>query len=165
VNPEAYEAFAKGRFYLTTNSNTPQEINRALSYFEHAIQKDSDFALAYVGLADCYQFLGGFRWVPPQDAYQHAKEAIDKALRLDATLGEAHTTLGTLSWSYEWDWQAAEREFKYALDLTPNYVDGHANLALYLGWSGRRSTATMLPNPVAFFGNDFGGGADAIYRR
>jgi adenylate cyclase len=94
VDPKAYEAFAKGRFYLTTNSNTPQGIKQALSYFEHAVQKDSDFALAYVGLADCYQFLGGFRRMPPRDAYQRAKEAIDKALLLDATLARP-----TLPWA------------------------------------------------------------------
>jgi len=141
VNAEAYEAFAKGRFYLTTNSDTQQGVKQAQSYFEQAIQKDPDFALAYVGLADCYQFLGGFRWLPPKDSYQRAKEAIDKALRLDATLGEAHNALAWGIWLYEWDWQAAEREFKYAVELAPNYVEGHFYMALYLSWSGRRAEA------------------------
>ncbi|WP_263366681.1 protein kinase domain-containing protein [Edaphobacter bradus] len=141
VNAAAYEAYLKGRFQETTSFSTPHTIKDAQRYFEEAIQQDSGFALAYVGLADCYQSLGDFRWVPPQDAYRPAKEALNKALRLDATLGEAHTTLGWLSWRYEWDWPTAEREFNYALELNPNYGDGHANLAVYLGWSGRRAEA------------------------
>jgi eukaryotic-like serine/threonine-protein kinase len=138
VNPAAYEAYLKGRFYETTGFSTLRETKNAQSYFEEAIQKDSGFALAYVGLADCYENLGSFRWVPPQDAYRPAKEAVKKALRLDETLGEAHTTLGWLSWRYDWDWPTAEREFNLALELNPNYGDGHANLAV---WAGRRAAA------------------------
>jgi tetratricopeptide (TPR) repeat protein len=141
VNPAAYEAYLKGRFYETTNFSTLRGTKNAQSYFEEAIQKDSGFALAYVGLADCYENLGSFRWVPPPDAYRPAKEALNKALRLDETLGEAHTELGWLSWRYDWDWPTAEREFNYALQLNPNYPEGHADLALYLGWAGRRAEA------------------------
>ena len=141
VNPAAYEAYLKGRFYETTSFSTLRATKNAQSYFEQAIQKDSGFALAYVGLADCYENLGSFRWVPPPDAYRPAKEALNKALRLDEALGEAHTELGWLSWRYDWDWPTAEREFNYALQLSPNYPEGHANLALYLGWTGRRTEA------------------------
>ena len=117
VNPAAYEAYLKGRSYFTTAS-TPQTLKLAESYFEEAIRKDPGFALGYVGLADCYQTLGQFRWLAPQEAYRPAKEAIRKALELDGTLGEAHSSLAGLSWQYEWDWRTAEREFKYALELT-----------------------------------------------
>jgi eukaryotic-like serine/threonine-protein kinase len=141
VNPAAYEAYLKGRFYATTGSSTLLGTKNAQRYFEEAIQKDSGFALAYVGLADCYEKLGVFRWVPPQDAYRPAKEALKKALRLDETLGEAHHTLAWLSWRYDWDWPTAEREFNLAIELNPNYGDGHANLAVYLGWAGRRAEA------------------------
>jgi TolB-like protein/predicted Ser/Thr protein kinase len=141
VNPGAYEAYLKGRFYETTNFDTEQEIKKTQSYFEEAVQKDPSFALAYIGLADCYRTLGDFRWLPPQDAYRHAKEALRKALELDETLGEGHTTLGWLSWRYDWDWRTAEKEFNYALEVNPNYWHGHAVLALYLGWLGRRAEA------------------------
>jgi serine/threonine protein kinase/Tfp pilus assembly protein PilF len=141
VNPEAYEAYLKGNFYLSTEFNTQQGVMKARSYFEEAIQKDSGFALAYVGLASCYSNLASFRWLPPQDALSHAREAINKALQLDETLSEAHATLGWLSWRHEWNWRNAERELNYALELSPNDVDAHQNLAVYLGWSGRRAEA------------------------
>jgi serine/threonine protein kinase/Tfp pilus assembly protein PilF len=134
VNPQAYEAFLKGR---STNTLTLKGLKEAQAYFQEAVQQDPSFALAYVGLADCYLGLGSFRWIAPQDAYRHANEAIRKAVELNPNLGEAHSTLGWLSWRYEWDWAAAEKEFKRALELNPNYVTGHINLGLYLGWSGR----------------------------
>jgi tetratricopeptide (TPR) repeat protein len=81
------------------------------------------------------------RWLSPQDAYQHANEAVRKAIELDSTLGEAHATLGWLSWRHEWNWRTAEREFRYAVELSPSYVVGHQHLALYLSWSGRRAEA------------------------
>jgi eukaryotic-like serine/threonine-protein kinase len=141
VNPAAYEAYLKGRFYETTSFNTLRDTKTAQSHYQEAIQKDPGFALAYVGLADCYENLGGYRWVPPQDAYRPAKEALNKALQLDETVGEAHALLGWLSWRYDWDWPNAEREFKYSLELNPNYPDGHQLFALYLGWTGRRAEA------------------------
>jgi eukaryotic-like serine/threonine-protein kinase len=134
VNPQAYEAFLKGR---STNTLTLKGLKEAQAYFQEAVQQDPSFALAYVGLADCYVGLGSFRWIAPQDAYRHANDAIRKAVELNPNLGEAHSTLGWLSWRYEWDWAAAEKEFKRALELNPNYVTGHINLGLYLGWSGR----------------------------
>jgi Tfp pilus assembly protein PilF len=77
-------------------------------------------ALAYVGLAQCYLDVDGLRWMPPQDAYRHGSEAVHKALELDDTLYEAHSTLGYLDWQFGWDWQAAEREIRHAVDLNPN---------------------------------------------
>jgi Tfp pilus assembly protein PilF len=141
VNPEAYEAYLRGRSYQTTDFFTSQQIKKAQNHFEEAIQKDPGFALAYVGLAECSMQLGQFRWLPPQDAYRPAKEALRRALELDETLGEAHRSLGELSWRYEWNWQTAEKEFKYALELNPNDGNGEADLVLYLGWSGRRAEA------------------------
>jgi len=134
VNPQAYEAFLKGR---SSSGLTLKGLKEAQAYFEEAVQKDPSFALAYVGLADCYLGLGSFRWLAPQEAYRHANEMIRKAAELNPNLGEAHSTLGWLSWRYEWDWATAEKEFKRALELNPNYVIGHINLGLYLGWSGQ----------------------------
>jgi len=140
VNPEAYESYLKGQYYLNATS-TRDGIKRAQNYFEQAIQKDPNFAQAYVGVADCYLSLSEFRLLSPQDAYQHGNEAVRKAIELDSTLGEAHATLGWLSWRHEWNWRTAEREFRYAVELSPSYVVGHERLALYLGWSGRRAEA------------------------
>ena len=94
-----------------------------------------------MGLADSYVYMGSQRWVPPQEAYAHAGEALRKALELDPTLGEAHSSLGWLSWRYDWNWPMAEREFRYALELNPNYVAGQEQLTWYLAWSGRRAEA------------------------
>ncbi len=140
VNPRAYEAFLQGRFYLTTTSN-PQGIKKAQSYFEEAIQRDPGFAPAYAGLANCYLALGSLRRLSPQDAYRHGNEAIRKALQLNENLSEAHSTLGYLSWAHDWDWRTAERELNYAIELNPNSIQGHEELASFLGWSGRRAEA------------------------
>ena len=139
VNPEAYEAYLKGRF--TKVAGTQVGLKQAQDYFTAAIREDPRFALAYVGLADCYLELGTYRWLPPQDAYRQASEAVHRALQLDETLGEAHTTLGYLHWRYSWDWRAAEREFRHAVDSNPNYIEGHESLLWYLAWSGRRDEA------------------------
>jgi serine/threonine protein kinase/tetratricopeptide (TPR) repeat protein len=139
VNPKAYEAYLKGSFYEF--ADTQVSIKRAQSYFEEAIREDPNFALGYAGLAECYLDLGAFRWMPPQDAYRHGSEAVHKALELDDTLAQAHSTLGYLDWQYAWDWQAAEREIRRAVDLNPNYVEGRVTLTWYLAWSGRRDEA------------------------
>ena len=140
VNPKAYEAYLNGRS-IYEYADTQVSIKRAQGYFEEAIREDPNFALAYAGLANCYLDLGAFRWMPPQDAYRHASEAVHKALELDETLGEAHSTLGYLDWQFSWDWQAAEREIRHAVDLNPNYVEGHVTLAWYLAWTGHRDEA------------------------
>jgi len=141
VDPVAYDEFLEGRSYLHRGSVAQEGLRKAQGFFEQAIKTDPSFALAYVGLADSYLYLGSQRWVPPQEAYAHAKEALRKALELDDTLGEAHSSLGWLSWRCEWNWPTAEREFKYALEQNPNYVDGQEQLAWYLAWSGRRVEA------------------------
>jgi TolB-like protein/DNA-binding winged helix-turn-helix (wHTH) protein/Tfp pilus assembly protein PilF len=139
VNPKAYEAYLKGRFYEA--AGTQVAIKQAQDYFTEAIRGDPKFALAYVGLADCYLDLGAYRWLPPQEAYRQGSEAVHKALQLDETLGEAHSTLGYLNWQYSWDWQTAERELRHAVDLNPQYIEGHEALGWYLAWSGRRDEA------------------------
>jgi eukaryotic-like serine/threonine-protein kinase len=139
VNPRAYEAYLKGRFYRP--DFTEASIREAKGYFEEAVKDDPNFAAAYAGLADCYLNLGAYRWIPPQDAYRHGSDAVRRALQLDDTLGEAHSTLGYLNWQYSWDWPAAERELRRALDLNPNYLEGHISLVWYLAWSGRHDEA------------------------
>jgi len=140
VNPQAYEAYLRGRFYQDT-STTQVGIKKAQDYFQDAIRKDPNFAAAYAGLADCYLALGSYRRLPPQEAYRYGNAAVLKALELDETLGEAHSTLGYLSWRYAWDWQKAETELRRSIDLSPNNIDGHEGLAWYLAWSGRGDDA------------------------
>jgi len=135
VDPGAYDDYLKGRVY--ERGMTVASIKLAEGYFVGAVRKDPHFALAYVGLADCYLALGTQRRLPPGDADRRGSEAIQTALHLDKGLGEAHRTLGYLQWQYAWDWEAAERELRYALALNPNSIDAHEALLWYLGWSGR----------------------------
>ena len=114
---------------------------KAKRYFEEAIAKDPNFGLAYSGLADSYVYLAFFRQLPPEVAYRSAKEAVHKALELDDSIGEAHDTLAMLSWRYEWDSQAAEREFDQAIALAPSYSCAHEDHSEFLGMHGRRSEA------------------------
>jgi TolB-like protein/DNA-binding winged helix-turn-helix (wHTH) protein len=139
VNPSAYEAYLKGRF--SEVPSTQAGLKQAQDYFTKAIREDSGFALAYVGLADCFLQQGTYRWLPPQDAYRQGSEAIHKALQLDETLAEAHSTFGFLKWQFSWDWQTAESEFRQGVALKPNSVEGHETFVWYLGWARRREEA------------------------
>ena len=139
VNPEAYEDYLKGRFYGT--NGTRATLKQAQGYYEDAIRKDPTFALAHVGLADCYLDQGAYRLVPPREAYRRGGAAIHKALQLDEALGEAHSSLGYFDWRFEWNWQQAEKELRYAVELNPNSLENHEMLAWYLAWRGRRGEA------------------------
>ncbi len=141
VNPEAYEAYLQGRFYMTNMFSMPQELNTARRYFERAIQKDPGFALAYSGLADSYTYSAFFRQMQPDLAYRSAKAAIRTALELDDGIGEVHDTAALLSWRYEWNWRKAEEELNQAIALAPSYSCAHEDRALYLSQSGRRAEA------------------------
>jgi TolB-like protein/Flp pilus assembly protein TadD len=143
VNPEAYEAYLRGRYYLSNQFTMAQPLNLAKSYFEESVRKDPGFALAYSGLADSYVYLGFFGQgqLSPDRAYRSAKEALGKALELDDSIGEAHDTLGVLSWRFEWDLDAAEREFNRAIALAPSYSCAHEDRSTFLGFTGRRAEA------------------------
>jgi TolB-like protein/DNA-binding winged helix-turn-helix (wHTH) protein/Flp pilus assembly protein TadD len=141
VNPDAYEAYLRGRYYLSNQFTMAGPLNTAKSYFEESIRKDPGFALAYAGLADSYLYLAIFRQLPPEGAYKPAKEALRKALELDDSIGEAHDTLGVLSWRSELNWNAAEREFNQAIALAPSYSCAHEDRAVYLSFLGRRAEA------------------------
>ena len=123
VDPKAYEAYLKGRYEW--NKRTEASVRQSIQYFEQAIETDPTYALAYAGLADSYDILGTYEFVPPREAYPKAKEAAEKALELDDSLAEAHTALAFVHNVYDWDWRRAEREFKRALELNSNYATGH----------------------------------------
>jgi TolB-like protein/DNA-binding winged helix-turn-helix (wHTH) protein len=141
VNPEAYEAYLRGRYYLWNQFTTAHPLNLAKGYFEEAIRKDPGFALAYSGLADAYAYLAFYRQMSPEPAFRAAEEAARHALTLDNNIGEAHDTLAMLSWRHNWDWEAAEREFDQAIALAPSYSCAHEDHAAYLSFRGRRSEA------------------------
>jgi TolB-like protein/DNA-binding winged helix-turn-helix (wHTH) protein len=143
VDPQAYEAYLQGRFYMTNVFSTPRELNNARHYFEEAIKKDPGFALAYSGLADSYTYSAIFRQLPADVAYRSAKEAIRKALELDDSIGEAHDTLALLSWRYDWDWATTEKELNQAIALAPSYSCAHEDRAGYLSLTGRRDEALV----------------------
>src|SRR6266481_454325 len=141
VNPEAYDAYLQGRFYMSTKFSQPKELKKAKNYFEESIRKDPNFALSYVGPADSYVYLAMFRDLSPQQAYKPAKDALRRALELDSSVGEAHDTLAQIRWHHEWDWAGTEREFDESIRLAPNYDCAHADRSNYLSWSGRRAEA------------------------
>ncbi|HXE32406.1 MAG TPA: winged helix-turn-helix domain-containing protein [Verrucomicrobiae bacterium] len=141
VDPAAYDAYLKGRLYFVNEFTKPDSLKKAQHLFEEAIQKDPNFALAYAGLADTYVYLAFTGVLQKDPAYRSAKEALAKATQLDDTIGEAHDTLGVLSWQFDWDRDAAEREFNRAIALAPSYSCAHEDRAIFLASVGRRSEA------------------------
>jgi serine/threonine protein kinase/Flp pilus assembly protein TadD len=118
-NAEAYELYLRGRFH--SNKRTEEGLKNSIEYFQQALQKDPNYALAYAGLAETYNMLGFYQFVPPREAGPKAKQAALKALELDTLLPEAHASLGLVKAGYEWDWAGGEEEFKEALRLNPSY--------------------------------------------
>jgi TolB-like protein/Tfp pilus assembly protein PilF len=122
-NTEAHQLYLKGRFFW--NKRTGNDLRKSIDYFQQAIAADPNYALAYAGVADAYVFLPGYTAGAPGDCYPKAKEAALKALELDDTLAEAHTTLALAMWYHSFDFSHANREFQRAIELNPNYATGH----------------------------------------
>ncbi len=141
VNPEAYDAYLRGRYILTNQFTMGPPLFQAKSYFEESIRKDPAFAEAYSGLADAYLYLALFRQVPRDAAFQSAHEALHKAQQLDDSIGEVHDTLGTINWRHDWNWDEAEREFNRAIATAPSYACAHEDRAEFMAFLGRREEA------------------------
>jgi adenylate cyclase len=139
---EAYELYLKGRYFWWRFS--PADHQKAALYFNQAIAKDPTYALAYVGLGDTYGASATNSWIPPTEGYPKAMAAVKKALELDETLAEAHCTLGALSMFYLLDWAAAEREYKRAIELKPNYPATYEVYSYFLSANGRLSEAIEM---------------------
>src|SRR3989441_7884679 len=122
-NPEAYELYLKGRFFW--DKRTGADLLTAIQYFNQAIAKDPGYALAYAGLADSYALLTAYVASSIADSFPQAKAAARKALELDGSLAEAHTSLGQVLLFYDLDFQAAANEFQRAIALNPNYATAH----------------------------------------
>ena len=132
VNREAYLSYLKGRYFW--NQRTVVSIQKAIALFQQSIQADPTYAPAYAGVADCYNSLGSapYTALRPRDAFPKAEVAARKALELDESLAEAHVSLGYAYLAYEWDFAAANREFRRALDLRPSYAPAHQFYGYYL---------------------------------
>jgi TolB-like protein/Flp pilus assembly protein TadD len=132
VNPEAYVSYLKGRYFW--NKRTADSLKVGLAYFQQAIDEDPKYAQAYSGLADTYSLLGDWQYavMTPKEALPKAKAAAIKALELDSTLGEAHNSLAFCLDGFDWDLDAAGREFRRAIELNPGYATAHHWYAWHL---------------------------------
>ena len=138
-NPEAYQLYLQGLYYW--NKWTEDGFNKAILYFNQAVQRDPNYALAYAGLAAAYNFLGDTGYVASKQVRQDAKTAAMQALKIDDMLPEAHISLALVREAYDWDWPGAETEFKRALQLGPNSATAHHWYGDFLMRSGRLEDA------------------------
>jgi TolB-like protein/Tfp pilus assembly protein PilF len=139
ANTEAYQLYLKGRYHVL--KLRPLEVQKGMSYFQQAIDIDPNYALAYVGLATAYRSFALTADAPATEVFPKAKAAAQKAVELDDNLAEAHAVLGfTIMW-YDWDWNAAENQYKRALELDPNSADTHWGYAHLLSNTGRHAEA------------------------
>jgi serine/threonine-protein kinase len=134
-DPLAYQLYLKGRFHW--NKRTEESFYKAIEFFEEAIIADPKYALAYSGLSDCYSLLAGFGFINPSEGYTKATELAEKALSIDDTLGEAHTSLAVIQYRYRWNWAEAEKEYGRAIELNPGYATARLWRAVFLIMMGR----------------------------
>jgi eukaryotic-like serine/threonine-protein kinase len=138
VDPEAYQLYLKGRYFWV--KRTAESIGRAIDYFRQAIDKDPGYATAYAGLADCYSSMG-FSWdlgsMAPSEVQPKAIAAATKAIELDNSSGEAHSSLAFIKLNYDWDWPGAEAEFRRGIELNPGWANVHHWYAHMLLSAGR----------------------------
>jgi len=153
INPEAYDEYLRGRFFWTNRG----DLRKSIDAYQKAIQKDPNYALAYAGLASAYALLGQVPYddMLPADAKPKAREAAERALQLDPQVGEAHSVLANVSYSYDWDFDAAEREFQRALALGQNDPTAHLWFSHYcivrnrLQQAHEENSRTLALDPVS----------------
>jgi len=138
-DPAAYQLYTEGRYFW--NKRTETGFRHSIECFQQALLRDPGYADAYAGLADSYTLLASYGVEPTQEAYPNAKAAALRALQLDDSLAEAHTSLGMVALYYEWDWPKADREFRRAIELNPNYAQAHIWDALYFVAMGQPDQA------------------------
>jgi len=138
-NIEAYNLYLKGRFFW--NKRKRETLEKSIEYFQEAIEKDPTYALAFSGLADAYMILGDNLYIPPSEAFPKAKTAALKALELDNSLAEAHTSLASILDGYEHDFEKAEKEYQLSIELKPGYATAHHWYAFLLANLGRHEEA------------------------
>ena len=163
-NPEAFQLYVRGQFFA--NQATRQGFNKGVELLEQAIKLDSNYDLAYAGLSSAY--FNASEWhLRPHEAMPKAKFYAEQALRLNEKLPEAHERLAWVKWGYDWDWLAAEREIKRALELNPNHSSPHNSYSWFLSSAGRHQEAIHeakraeeinpleIPSAVFYFARDY----------
>ena len=141
VSPEAYRCYLKGRYHW--NKRSEEGLKKSIKLFEEAIAHDPTYALAYTGVADAYLNLAGWGHLPFRDAYPRAKAAAAHALAIDENLAEAHVSLAMVAKEYDWDWPAAGRGYRRALELNPNYATAYQWYGEYLAALGQHAEAIV----------------------
>jgi len=158
IDPVTNEDYLKGRYYYGKLS--VEGFKEGLKYYQQAVARDANYAPAYVGIAASYEGLGVWEQLPPREAALQAKAALEKALALDDTQGEAHAILGHIHFLWDWDWVAAEQEYKRALELGPPSSMIQIRYAIYLSSMGRHNEALQemraahVLDPVSHVSND-----------
>jgi TolB-like protein/DNA-binding winged helix-turn-helix (wHTH) protein/lipoprotein NlpI len=159
VRPQAYEAYLKGTYFL--NKLTEADLHKSIELFSQAVELDPAYAQAYAGLSQSYVYLGIFGLRPSGEVYPKARVAAMKALQLDETVAEAHNALADVKKGYDWDWVAAEAEYKRAIALNASYSRAHSWYADYLSKMGRHDEALVEAkrarelDPVSVSSNGF----------
>jgi TolB-like protein/Tfp pilus assembly protein PilF len=141
ANVEAYQLYLKGRYHFF--KSTKLEIRKSITFYQQAIDADPTYALAYAGMADAYRTLPFAGYVRSKEAFPQAKAAASQALELNENLPEGHIILGWIGFCFDWDWSAAERELKKAIELSPNNADAHRAYAHLLSSLGRHDEGIM----------------------
>jgi len=143
ADPAAYQAYLKGRYYW--NRRTTENLQKAIEQFKLATDRDPNYALAFVGLADCYAVLNEYAGTPSSETIPQSRSYAERALRLDNQLAEPHATLGQVS-NQVWQYAEAEREYKRAIELNPNYPTGYHWYSILLKDLGRINEASKMIN-------------------
>lgn len=138
-NTDAYQIYLKGRYFW--NKRDPLSLQKAVEFFKQTIHEDAEYALAYSGLADCYVLLVMYGVCKAAKAMAEAKEAAEKAVFIDDSLAEAHTSLAYLNATYYWDWRKSSYEFKRAIELNPGYSTAHHWYGIFLLMQGKVESA------------------------
>jgi tetratricopeptide (TPR) repeat protein len=138
-NREAYILYARGRYFW--NKRNERDVERALDYYRQAVDIDPSYALAWSGIADAWIFRGWYALLAPREAFPRAKHAALRALEFDSTLAEAHASLAHVHFEYDHDWAAAERQYRRALQLKPDYAVAHQWYGGFLSGMGRHAEA------------------------
>jgi len=136
---EAYDLYLKGRYHW--NKRTRVDLQKAIAYFEHAIEKDAHYASAYAGLADCYNRISGYTAIPPTQSFPRAEEMASRALQIDPDLAEGHAALAVVKLYYSWDLLSGGQEARRAIELNPSYATGHHVYARYLSFTSQHRDA------------------------
>jgi TolB-like protein/DNA-binding winged helix-turn-helix (wHTH) protein/predicted Zn-dependent protease len=146
VSTESYEDYLKGKYYW--NKRSEEGLRKAIEYFQLATQKDPKYAPAFAGLADCYSIIGSaiVGNVPSMEVAPKAKAAALRALELDDSLAEAHTSLATVRFNYDWDWAGAASGFEKSIALNPSYATAYQRYSLYLAAMGRSKESLVQMN-------------------